>query len=102
MKVLALIVVAGLLPAAPQAFAQVVPGSLPPLDLQNRIPAPLPPPPKPLAVPLGEKPPQTGVYNPPRLKTHSDRTTNCVQQGSTAGLTGPKLDTWTRNCANAN
>jgi hypothetical protein len=83
------------------AFAQV-PGLLPPPDLQNRIPEPLPPPPKPLAVPLGEKGPQPGVYQPPRLRTQSDRTVDCVQQGSEAGLRGGKLDTYTRRCANAN
>lgn len=83
------------------AFAQV-PGLLPPPDLQNRIPEPLPPPPKPLAVPLGERPAQPGVYQPPRLRTQSDRTVDCVQQGSEAGLRGGKLDTYTRRCANAN
>jgi hypothetical protein len=79
-----------------------VPGVLPPPDLQNRIPEPLPPPPKPLAVPLGEKPPGPSVYQPPRLRTQSDRTVDCVQQGSEAGLRGGKLDTYTRRCANAN
>ncbi len=83
------------------ALAQV-PGLLPPPDLQNRIPEPLPPPPRPLAVPLGERPPQMGVYQPPRLRTQSDRTRDCVQQGSEAGLRGGRLDTYTRSCANAN
>jgi hypothetical protein len=55
-----------------------------------------------LAVPLGEKPPQTGVYQPPRLRTQSDRTRDCVQQGSEAGLHGGKLDTYTRRCASGN
>ena len=91
-----------LLPAGLTAGLAQVPGLLPPPDLQNRIPEPLPPPPKPLAVPLGEKPPQTGVYQPPRLRTQSDRTVDCVQQGSEAGLRGGKLDTYTRRCANAN
>lgn len=101
MRLLALFAAGWLCAGVPAAWAQV-PGLLPPPDLQNRIPAPLPPPPKPLAVPLGERPPPGGVYNPPRLQTHSDRTTNCVQQGSEAGLRGGKLDTYTRNCANAN
>ncbi len=101
MQLLARLISAGLLLGGSAAWAQV-PGSLPPPDLQNRIPAPLPPPPKPLAVPLGEKPPNPGVYQPPRLNTHSDRTTNCVQQGSNAGLRGADLDTWTRNCVNGN
>ena len=99
-----LIIVVGTLVIAQAtgAASAQVPGLLPPPDLQNRIPAPLPPPPKPLAVPLGEKPPSPGVYQPPRLNTHSDRTTNCVQQGSNAGLRGPQLDSYTRDCANAN
>lgn len=91
------VLAAGCLPARAQ-----VPGILPPPELQNRIPAPLPPPPKPLATPLGEKPPDPGVYQPPKLRTHSDRTTNCVQQGATAGLRGSELDRYTRDCANAN
>jgi hypothetical protein len=75
----------------------------PPPDLQNRIPAPLPPPPQPPAIngPLSQSPPQ-GTYNPPRLKTHGDRTRNCIQQGSGAGLRGADLDAYTRSCANAN
>lgn len=96
-----LLIIGSLLLGVSTAWAQV-PGILPPPDLQNRIPAPLPPPPKPLAVPLGEKPPTPGVYQPPRLRTHSDRTTSCVQQGSTAGLRGADLDTWTRNCVDGN
>ena len=101
MSLLARVIAGCLLVGASPAWAQV-PGLLPPPDLQNRIPAPLPPPPKPLAVPLGEKPPQPGVYQPPRLRTQSDRTVDCVQQGSEAGLRGGKLDTYTRRCANAN
>jgi hypothetical protein len=89
--------VLGCLPALAQ-----VPGLLPPPDLQNRIPEPLPPPPRPLAVPLGERPPQPSVYQPPRLNTQSDRTQDCIQQGSVAGLRGGKLDTYTRRCSNAN
>jgi hypothetical protein len=91
-----------LLPQCLTAGLAQVPGLLPPPDLQNRIPEPLPPPPKPLAVPLGEKPPQPGVYQPPRLRTQSDRTRDCVQQGSEAGLRGGKLDTYTRRCASGN
>src|SRR5690606_1385664 len=86
----------GLTPAVAQA-----PGLLPPPDLQHRIPEPLPPP-QPLAVPLGERPGQPGVYRPPRLRTQSDRTVDCGAQGSEAGLRGGKLDTYTRRCANAN
>jgi len=102
MRVIASLVVGCLLLTPLAAWAQVVPGALPPPDLQNRIPAPLPPPPKPLAVPLGEKPPDPSVYQPPRLRTHSDRTTDCVQQGSNAGLHGAALDRWTSRCASGN
>jgi hypothetical protein len=81
------------------ALAQV-PG-LPNPDLQNRIPAPLPPPPQPPIIngPLSQSPPP-GVYVPPRLDTHSDRTVACVQAGSGRGLRGRKLDAYTRACAN--
>ena len=87
------------------AFAQgpgQVPG-LPNPDLQNRIPAPLPPPPQPPIIngPLSQGPPP-GVYVPPSLNTSSDRTTACLQQGSSRGLRGRRLDTYTRACANAN
>jgi hypothetical protein len=103
MPILRLIVGAAMIHSAAlaPAIAQV-PGLLPPPDLQNRIPEALPPPPKPLAVPLGERAPQPGVYQPPKLRTQSDRTVDCVQQGSEAGLHGGKLDTYTRRCANAN
>ena len=84
-------------------FAQV-PGGLPNVDLQNRIPAPLGPPPQPNVVPgpLTQTPPGRGLESPPRLNTHGDRTTRCVDQGAAAGLRGGKLDAYTRRCANAN
>jgi hypothetical protein len=84
------------------ARAQLPPG-LPDPNLQNRIPAPLPPPPQPPVIngPLSQSPPQ-GTYNPPRIKTYGDRTRNCLQQGSGAGLRGADLDAYTRACANAN
>src|SRR5215207_4981282 len=66
------------------AAAQIVP--TPPV-LENRIPAPLPPPPQPPIIngPLGQSPPP-GVYTPPRLNTHSDRTVGCLHEGAGAGL----------------
>jgi hypothetical protein len=42
------------------------------------------------------------MYQPPRLDTHGDHTTDCVQAGSGQGLRGRKLDAYTRACANAN
>jgi hypothetical protein len=86
--------------SATAAYPQV-PGALPNPDLQNRIPAPLPPPPQPPVIngPLSQSPPP-GVYQPPRLDTHQDRATRCVDQGSAAGLRGRKLDAYTRRCAN--
>jgi len=85
---------------APPAFAQIVP---PPPELENRIPAPLPPPPQPPIIngPLGQSPPP-GVYDPRRLNTHSDRTLRCLHAGAVAGLKGAELDAYTRACANAN
>jgi hypothetical protein len=72
-------------------------------DLQNRIPAPLPPPEPPPVIngPLGQSP-SPGVYNPRRLDTHSDRVTRCIDAGANAGLSGRRLDSYTRRCANAN
>jgi len=85
---------------APPAAAQFLPH---PPELENRIPAPLPPPPQPPIIngPLGQSPPP-GVYQPGRLDTHSDRTLRCLHAGAGAGLKGAKLDAYTRACANAN
>jgi hypothetical protein len=85
--------------SATAAFPQVT--GLPNPDLQNRIPAPLPPPPQPPVIngPLSQSPPP-GVYQPPRLDTHQDRAARCVDQGSAAGLRGRKLDAYMRRCAN--
>lgn len=94
--------VAGPLLAATVAPAQVPPG-LPNPDLQNRIPAPLPPSPQAPIIngPLSQgRPP--GVYHPPRLVTPGDRTTACLHEGSGQGLRGRRLDAYTRACANAN
>src|SRR5215468_9161488 len=76
----------------------------PPPELQNRIPAPLPPPPQPPIIngPLGQNP-SPGVYEPPRLNTHSDRAVQCLHEGSTYyGLRGNKLQGYARSCVNAN
>jgi len=50
-------------------------------DLQNRIPAPLP---------------------PPSLNTFGDRTTQCLELGSGGGLTGSDLDSYVAACMNEN
>jgi hypothetical protein len=82
------------------AAAQIVPT---PPALENRIPAPLPPPAQPPIIngPLGQSPPP-GVYVPPRLNTHSDRVTGCLHQGRADGLRGKRLQSYARDCANAN
>jgi hypothetical protein len=82
------------------AAAQIIPT---PPALENRIPAPLPPPPQPPIIngPLGQAPPP-GVYVPPRLNTHSDRVTGCLHQGRADGLRGKALQSYARDCANAN
>lgn len=86
--------------ATPPALAQIIP---PPPALENRIPAPLPPPPQPPVIggPLGQPPPP-GVHVPPRLNTHSDRTVNCLHQGRSSGLRGAALEAYARDCGNAN
>ena len=85
---------------AGSAAAQIVPT---PPALENRIPAPLPPPPQPPIIngPLGQSPPP-GVYMPPRLNTQSDRVTGCLHQGRADGLRGKRLQAYARDCANAN
>jgi hypothetical protein len=97
---LVLLVLLAYVLAAPPAVAQLAP---PPPELQNRIPAPLPPPPQPPIIngPLGQSPPP-GVYQPPRLNTFSDRTVQCLHEGSASGLRGRKLSAYARSCANAN
>jgi hypothetical protein len=72
-----------------------------PPPVLNPIPAPLPPPEPPPIIngPLGQSPPP-GVYQPPRLNTHSDRAVQCLHQGSSYGLRGNRLQAYTRACAN--
>jgi hypothetical protein len=87
---------------APAGAQFVSPPGAPALpNPESRIPAPLPPPQPPPTIngPLSQSPP-AGVYTPPRLDTHSDRTTRCLQQGSSAGLSGPDLDAYTGACVN--
>jgi hypothetical protein len=90
----------GLALVSTSAAAQIVPT---PPALENRIPAPLPPPAQPPIIngPLGQSPPP-GVYIPPRLNTHSDRVTGCLHQGRADGLRGSRLQSYARECANAN
>jgi hypothetical protein len=82
------------------AAAQIVPT---PPALENRIPAPLPPPPQPPIIngPL-QQAPSPGVYVPPRLRTQSDRVVGCQHQGRADGLRGKQLQAYVRDCANAN
>jgi hypothetical protein len=70
-------------------------------DLQNRIPAPLPPPPQAPIInrPLSQSPPP-GVYQLRRLVTPKRRATACVHEGSGQGLRGRRLDAYTRACVN--
>jgi hypothetical protein len=86
--------------AVASASAQLSPT---PPALENRIPAPLPPPAQPPIIggPLGQPPPP-GVYVPPRLNTHSDRVIGCQHAGRADGLRGKRLQAYVRSCANAN
>jgi hypothetical protein len=101
MNTLATIIAASVLTtmAASRVLAQAA--GLPDPALQNRIPAPLPPPAQPPVIngPLGQSPPP-GVYVPRRLNTFSDRAAACLHEGSSHGLRGRKLDAYTRACAN--
>jgi hypothetical protein len=80
------------------AIAQIAP---PVPDMQQRIPAPLPPPPEPPIIngPLSKAPPP-GVIIPGQITTHSDRVIRCNQQGASAGLQGRRLSSYTSRCAN--
>jgi hypothetical protein len=78
------------------ASAQVPPKAP---DVDIRIPAPLPLP----AGPTGHGPatqgePPTALTSPP-LNTFNDRMTQCLHQGSSAGLRGPDLEGYARDCA---
>jgi hypothetical protein len=86
------------------AIAPVSAQGIPPLipNQQNRIPAPLPPPPEPPVIYGPNNPYVPQVYMPPHLNTFSDRVSHCLQQGSSGGLRGGKLSRYTRACANDN
>jgi len=73
---------------------------LPNPALENRIPAPLPPPAQPPIIngPLSQSPPP-GVKAPPRINSFGDRSVACAHEGSESGLRGRKLDAYTRSCA---
>jgi len=92
---------AGVLLCGAPAFAQILP-QVP--NLENRIPAPLPPPAQPPVIngPLSQGAAPPAIAQPPNLNTFSDRATGCVAQGGSAGLRGGELDAYTRECANDN
>ena len=50
--------------------------------------------------PPAMQPPSPGVLLPPPLNTFSDRVTQCLQVGSSFGLSGPNLSTYSSVCAN--
>jgi hypothetical protein len=50
--------------------------------------------------PPAMQPASPGVLVPPTLNTFSDRTTQCLQTGSSFGLSGPNLSTYSSVCAN--
>ena len=95
------ILFAGCLFAGPVA-AQLIP---PPPELENRIPAPLPPPQQPPVIngPLteGSQGQSRGVVRPRGIETPSDRVTRCLHNGAGYGLSGAELDAYSRRCANA-
>jgi hypothetical protein len=81
---------------AASAVAQVNP-SFPPGNAPPPL-MPVPPPPV-INGPLSQSPP-TGLIEPRRLDTHSDRTTRCLHYGASRGLRGERLDAYTRECVN--
>jgi len=96
-----ILLAAGCLLGGAPAFAQFVP-QVP--NLENRIPAPLPPPPQPPVIngPLSQGVAPPSVYEPPNLNTFSDRVTGCLQQGGDVDLSSGELDSFTRACTNDN
>ena len=94
------ILLAGCIFAGP-ATAQLVPS---PPELENRIPAPLPPPPQPPVIngPLAQGRHSSGAPIRQRdIETPSDRITRCLHNGAGSGLSGAELDAYSRRCANA-
>jgi hypothetical protein len=88
-RLFAIVLLASCVAGGAVASAQVLP-QIP--DLQNRIPAPLPPPPE---APIINGPvtqsPSPGALTPPSPNTFGDRATQCLQEGSGGGLSGSRL-----------
>ena len=95
----AIVLTAGCAIGGAAASAQVPPRAP---DVEVRIPAPQPLPPGPVIDgPAMQGAPPTGL-TPPPLNTFSDRMTQCLRQGSSAGLSGADLDGYARACAKEN
>jgi hypothetical protein len=98
-RLFAIMLTAGCTIGGAAASAQVPP-RVP--DVEVRIPAPQ-------SVPSGpvvdgaatQGAPQT-VVTPPPLNTFNDRMTQCLHQGSSAGLRGADLEGYARACAKEN
>jgi hypothetical protein len=95
-RLFAIVLTAGCAIGGSAASAQVPPKAP---DVEIRIPAPLPVP----AGPTGNGPatpgaPPTSLMSPP-LNTFNDRMTQCLHQGSSAGLRGADLEGYARDCA---
>ena len=74
---------------------------LPSPNLENRIPAPLPPPPQPPVIngPLGQG---RGTTPPPaRLNTFPDKVGRCLDEAAIAARDLGERDAYTRMCANS-
>src|SRR4051794_10187846 len=91
------VLVGGVLLAVVPALAQLQ--TFP--ELEGRIPEPLPPPPQAPIIngPLGQGPPP-GVAETKPLRSHGDRVTRCLHDGSANGLRGRRLNTYVRRCGN--
>jgi hypothetical protein len=98
-RLFAIVLTAGCAIGGAAASAQVPP-KVP--DVEIRIPAPLPLPAGPtINGPATQGAPPT-VVTPPPLNTFSDRMTQCLHRGSSAGLRGADLEDYARDCAKEN
>jgi hypothetical protein len=95
----AIVLTAGCAIGGVAASAQVPP-RVP--DVEIRIPAPGPVPPGPVIDGPGTQGAPPTVVSPPPLNTFGDRMTQCLHQGSSAGLRGADLDGYARACAKEN